>query len=72
MDRLWDKLSEGGEKNVCGWLKDRYGASLQIVPTVLGEMLQDRDAAKTERVMKAMLQMTRIDIKALERAYGGH
>lgn len=63
MDRLWDKLSEGGEKNACGRLKDRYGVSWQIVPTVLGEMLLDKDAAKTERVMQAMLQMTTIDIK---------
>jgi predicted 3-demethylubiquinone-9 3-methyltransferase (glyoxalase superfamily) len=70
IDTLWDKLSEGGEKNVCGWLQDKYGVSWQIVPTVLGEMLQDKDAGKTERVMKAMLQMTKLDIKALQQAYG--
>jgi predicted 3-demethylubiquinone-9 3-methyltransferase (glyoxalase superfamily) len=70
IDKLWEKLSEGGQKEVCGWLKDKYGVSWQIVPTVLGEMLQDKDAEKTERVMKAMLQMTKIDIKTLQRAYG--
>ena len=70
IDTLWDKLSEGGEKNVCGWLKDKYGVSWQIVPAVLEEMFQDKDAEKTERVMKAMLQMTKLDIKTLQRAYG--
>lgn len=70
IDKLWDKLSEGGEKSVCGWLKDKYGVSWQIVPAVLGEMMQDKDAEKTERVMKAILQMTKIDIKTLQRAYG--
>jgi predicted 3-demethylubiquinone-9 3-methyltransferase (glyoxalase superfamily) len=69
IDTLWDKLSEGGEKNVCGWLQDKYGVSWQIVPTVLGELLQDKDAGKTERVMKAMLQMTKLDIKTLKQAY---
>ncbi len=71
IDKLWDKLSEGGEKNVCGWLKDKYGVSWQVVPAVLGEMMQDKDAEKTERVMKAILQMTKIDIKTLQRAYDG-
>jgi predicted 3-demethylubiquinone-9 3-methyltransferase (glyoxalase superfamily) len=71
IDTLWDKLSEGGEKNVCGWLRDKYGVSWQIVPAVLGEMMQDKDAEKTERVMKAMLQMAKIDIKTLQRAYDG-
>jgi predicted 3-demethylubiquinone-9 3-methyltransferase (glyoxalase superfamily) len=70
IDALWDKLSEGGEKNVCGWLQDKYGVSWQIVPAVLGEMLQDKDAVRTERVMNAMLQMTKLDIAALQRAYG--
>jgi len=70
IDTLWDKLSEGGEKNVCGWLKDKYGVSWQIVPAVLEEKFQDKDAEKTERVMKAMLQMTKLDIKTLQRAYG--
>jgi len=66
---LWEKLSEGGEEQRCGWLKDKYDLSWQIVPTVLGEMLQDKDAEKSKRVMKAMLQMDKIDIKTLEQAY---
>jgi predicted 3-demethylubiquinone-9 3-methyltransferase (glyoxalase superfamily) len=70
IDTLWDKLSEGGEKEVCGWLKDKYGVSWQIVPAVLGKMLQNKDVRKTERVMKALLQMTKLDIKTLQRAYG--
>ncbi len=69
VDRLWDKLSEGGEKGQCGWLKDKYGVSWQIVPRVLGEMLQDKDPKKSERVMKALLQMKKIDIKGLRQAY---
>ena len=69
VDELWEKLSAGGEIHECGWLKDRYGVSWQIVPTVLGEMLQDQDAEKRERVMKAMLQMDKMDIKRLEQAY---
>jgi predicted 3-demethylubiquinone-9 3-methyltransferase (glyoxalase superfamily) len=69
VDELWEKLSEGGEKQQCGWLKDKYGVSWQIVPTVLGEMLQDKDPKKSERVMKALLQMDKIDIKTLEQAY---
>jgi predicted 3-demethylubiquinone-9 3-methyltransferase (glyoxalase superfamily) len=72
IDKLWDKLSEGGVKEVCGWLKDKYGVSWQIVPTVLGEMMQDKDAEKTERVMNAILQMTKIDIKMLRQAYEQH
>lgn len=70
VDRLWEKLSEGGEKGQCGWLKDKYGLSWQIVPTALGEMLQDKDPRKSERVMKALLQMRKIDIEGLRRAYG--
>ncbi len=69
VDELWEKLSAGGEKSRCGWLKDKYGLSWQIVPTILGEMLQDRDAKKSQRVMKAMLQMDKIDIKRLKEAY---
>jgi len=70
VDDLWDKLSAGGEKGPCGWLKDKFGVSWQIAPTVLDEMLQDGDADRANRVMKAMLQMTKIDIGALEKAYG--
>ena len=69
VDALWEKLSEGGEKLQCGWLRDKYGLSWQIVPTVLGEMMQDKDVEKSQRVMKAMLQMTKLDIKRLKQAY---
>jgi len=66
---MWKKLSAGGEKGRCGWLKDKYGLSWQIVPPVLGEMLQDKDAEKSKRVMEAMLQMDKLDIKTLQQAY---
>src|SRR6266700_5168545 len=69
VDELWEKLSEGGRKNSCGWLKDKFGLSWQIIPTVLGQMLGDKDPAKSQRVMQAMLQMTKIDINGLKRAY---
>jgi predicted 3-demethylubiquinone-9 3-methyltransferase (glyoxalase superfamily) len=68
IDELWEKLSEGGDAR-CGWVKDKYGLSWQIVPTVLGETLQDKDAEKAKRVMEAMLQMDKIDIKTLKQAY---
>ena len=69
VDHYWDKLSEDGEQVQCGWLRDRYGLSWQVVPTILSELLQDKDAAKSQRVMKAMLQMKKIDIAGLQRAY---
>ncbi len=69
IDEMWDKLSEGGEKGQCGWLKDKYGMSWQVTPTALGKMMQDKDSAKSEKAMKAMLQMGKIDIKALKQAY---
>jgi len=69
VDELWEKFSEGGEVQQCGWLKDRYGLSWQIVPTALSEMLGDPDPKKAQSVMQAMLQMTKIDIAALRRAY---
>jgi predicted 3-demethylubiquinone-9 3-methyltransferase (glyoxalase superfamily) len=68
VDSLWEKLSEGGEKSQCGWLKDRYGLSWQIVPTALGKLLADKDPEKAKRVMRAMLGMSKIDIAALELA----
>jgi predicted 3-demethylubiquinone-9 3-methyltransferase (glyoxalase superfamily) len=69
VDELWEKLSAGGEKNRCGWLTDKYGLSWQIIPSVLGKLLQDKDVEKANRVMKAMLQMDKIDIKRLQQAY---
>ena len=69
VDELWEKLSEGGEIEQCGWLKDKYGVSWQIVPSVLGELLQDKDPEKSRRVMNAMLQMGKLDIDGLKRAY---
>jgi len=69
VDKLWEKLSEGGEKQRCGWLKDKYGVSWQIIPTVLGQLLQDKDREKSKRVMNAMLQMDKLDITTLKQAY---
>ncbi len=69
VDELWDKLSAGGAPNQCGWLQDRFGLSWQIVPTVLGRLMQDQDPEKSQRVMKAMLQMRKLDVAGLQRAY---
>ena len=69
VDEVWEKLSEDGEKEQCGWLKDKYGVSWQVVPTVLGEMLQDKDPKKSGKVMKALLQMNKIDIATLKQSY---
>lgn len=69
IDELWEKLSEGGEKIECGWLKDKYGVSWQIVPTVLGKLMQDKDTKKSQRVIRAVLQMKKIDIETLQQAY---
>jgi predicted 3-demethylubiquinone-9 3-methyltransferase (glyoxalase superfamily) len=69
VDELWDKLSEGGEKGRCGWLKDKYGLSWQIIPSALGELMGDKDPGKSKRVMDAMLQMGKIDINKLKQAY---
>jgi predicted 3-demethylubiquinone-9 3-methyltransferase (glyoxalase superfamily) len=71
VDELWEKLSEGGQKSQCGWLKDKYGLSWQVIPTALGKYLQDKDPEKSKRVMQAMLQMTKIDIMKLKQAYEG-
>ncbi len=70
IDALWEKLSEGGEKVQCGWLTDKYGVSWQIVPAVLSELMNDPDPAKSQRVMKAMLQMKKLDIAQLKEAAG--
>jgi predicted 3-demethylubiquinone-9 3-methyltransferase (glyoxalase superfamily) len=71
VDYYWNKLTEGGDKNaqVCGWLKDKFGVSWQVVPNILVKMLQDKDSKKTENVMRVMLQMQKLDIKALTKAY---
>lgn len=71
VDEYWEKLSQGGEEGPCGWLKDRFGLSWQINPTVLAEMLEDPDRAKADRVMQAMLKMNKFDIRVLEKAYQG-
>ena len=71
VDEFWEKLSEGGEKSRCGWLKDKYGLSWQVNPAILGEMLQDKDPGQAKRVMLAMLQMDKIDIAKLKQAYDG-
>jgi predicted 3-demethylubiquinone-9 3-methyltransferase (glyoxalase superfamily) len=69
VDELWARLTDGGEESMCGWLKDRYGLSWQIVPRALGEMMQDEDPARAQRVMAALLQMKKIDLADLQRAY---
>ena len=68
IDELWERLSAGGEKGRCGWLKDKYGLSWQIVPALLGELLQDNDPEKSKRVVQAMLQMDKLDIDRLNAA----
>jgi len=68
VDKFWEKLSAGGQKGQCGWLKDKYGLSWQIVPADLDKLLSDKDARKSQRVMQAILQMNKIDIKTLRRA----
>jgi predicted 3-demethylubiquinone-9 3-methyltransferase (glyoxalase superfamily) len=71
VDEFWEKLSQDGEESRCGWLKDKYGLSWQIVPTVLGKMMNDPDPQKSKRVMEAMLKMKKIVIDDLKRAYEG-
>ena len=70
IDRLWKKLSAGGEPSQCGWLKDKFGLSWQIVPSILGELVSDKDPAKAHRVMQALLGMRKLDIKKLKQAAG--
>jgi predicted 3-demethylubiquinone-9 3-methyltransferase (glyoxalase superfamily) len=71
VDHFWQKLTSGGQEVQCGWLKDRFGVSWQVVPNVLTEMLQDKDPQKAKRVMAAMLKMKKIEIEPLRRAYEG-
>ncbi|SDX09813.1 Glyoxalase superfamily enzyme, possibly 3-demethylubiquinone-9 3-methyltransferase [Collimonas sp. OK242] len=69
VDELWGRFSEGGESQRCGWIKDKFGLCWQIIPTILGELLQDKDTQKSQRVMQAMMKMDKIDIKLLKQAY---
>ena len=71
VDKFWTKLAEGGEEGPCGWLKDKFGVSWQIVPTALGKMLTDPDPARSARVMQTVLQMKKLDLHALQKAYEG-
>lgn len=71
VDDLWDKLSAGGDQMQCAWLRDKYGVTWQIVPRVLRELMEDKDPVKSQRVVKAMIQMVKIDIEGLQRAYRG-
>jgi predicted 3-demethylubiquinone-9 3-methyltransferase (glyoxalase superfamily) len=71
VDAFWEKLAVGGNTNHCGWLKDRYGLSWQVVPTILPVLLSDPDTVKSQRTMQAMLKMDRLDIAALEKAHAG-
>jgi predicted 3-demethylubiquinone-9 3-methyltransferase (glyoxalase superfamily) len=71
VDELWEKLSAGGKEGRCGWLEDKFGLSWQIIPSALGRMLGDKDRAKANRAMKAMLGMSKIDVAELQRAYDG-
>jgi predicted 3-demethylubiquinone-9 3-methyltransferase (glyoxalase superfamily) len=72
VDALWNKLLEGGSADRCGWLKDKFALSWQIIPTALGQLLGDKDPQKSQRVMQAMLQMNKIEIAGLQKAYAGH
>jgi len=71
LDELWEKLSAGGAEVQCGWIRDKFGVSWQIIPKALGELLGDKDPQKSQRVMKAMLKMVKIDVEGLQRAYEG-
>jgi len=71
VDRYWERLSEGGQKIQCGWLKDKFGLSWQVVPRLLGQYMSDPDRTRAQRVMSAMMEMKKIDIAGLKRAYEG-
>ncbi len=71
VDELWEKLSEGGEKGRCGWLKDKFGVSWQIIPSALGKLMQDKDRGKANSVIQAMMKMNKIVIEDLQKAYDG-
>jgi predicted 3-demethylubiquinone-9 3-methyltransferase (glyoxalase superfamily) len=72
VDYYWERLSEGGEKSHCGWLKDKFGLSWQVTPTILGKLMADKDQEKANRAMQAMLKMDKLDIEPLQRAYEGN
>ena len=72
VDYYWERLSEGGEKSRCGWLRDKFGLGWQVTPTILGKLLADKDQEKANRVMQAMLKMDKLDIEPLQRAYEGN
>jgi predicted 3-demethylubiquinone-9 3-methyltransferase (glyoxalase superfamily) len=72
VDELWEKLGDGGKPQQCGWLQDKYGVSWQIIPAILGELLRSKDAEKTKRAMNAMMNMEKLDIEGLKKAYDGH
>ena len=72
VDYYWERLSEGGEKSRCGWLKDKFGLSWQVTPTILGKLMADKNPEKAKRVMETMLQMDKLDIEPLQRAYDGN
>ena len=71
VDYFWERLSKDGEEGVCGWLKDKYGLSWQVVPTIVGETLRDKDSQKVERFMSALIKMKKLDIEGLKKAYNG-
>jgi predicted 3-demethylubiquinone-9 3-methyltransferase (glyoxalase superfamily) len=71
VDYYWERLSEGGEKSHCGWLKDKFGLSWQVTPTIMGKLMADKDPEKSKRVMETMLKMDKLDIEPLQRAYEG-
>jgi len=71
VDYFWERLSKDGEEGVCGWLKDKYGLSWQVVPTIVGEILRDKDSQKVERFMSALIKMKKLDIEGLKKAYKG-
>ena len=71
VDYYWERLSEGGEKSRCGWLRDKFGLGWQVTPTILGKLLADKDQEKANRVMQTMLKMDKLDIEPLQRAYEG-
>lgn len=71
IDYYWDRLSEGGQKVECGWITDKYGLSWQVIPSILGKLMSDKDHSKSKRVMEALMKMKKLDIATLQKAYDG-